>query len=328
MKTLHPTEWTVIQRKLFIHLKSMVESRSHYAFVEELQSLLNIRKTAAYKRMSGVLPLRMPELLTLMQQYDIRIQDYMEDPGAAYLKLAENRTSGLKKYFNMLLEINREVRLQAASRHPVCHYSSPSMPLLLFAGRPELVYFHWFSEMYFQERNPIQTEYQPTILTTDPKFLGLLNSTQQALKQMELHIMTGPGCFDIQLSRLRHLVEIQKLSVDKAQMLLHQLSHWLRELHAQCESGRKGFHLWYCQHFTLNDEILMQSSDHQSMISQLFSAMQSSSSNQELLRRISQQHQYIMEHACLLSRGNGTQRKIWFRELEQKIRRVEQRLPG
>ena len=326
MSTLHPTEWIHVQRKLFTHLKTMVESRTHYAFIEELQSLLNIRKTAAYKRMNGLLPLRMPELLVLMKTYDVRFQDFLEDPGAAYLKLTDNQRPGMMRYPELLMEVQREILAVATEPKAVCFYSSPSFPLILFTSYPEIVYFHWYSEMYFLEKLPNRPVFDPHVLTRENRFTSPLRSIQKSLDHIDWHVFIAPGCLDILLTRMGHLVEIGVLPKQKAMYLLHQLNEWRTRLRESCENARDGFFLWHSSHFPLSDALLLKSPAQESLISQLFTPLQSTSTNRILTGRMWQQLNIIRDHACLLNRGNGTSRSRWFHEISEKINRLESRL--
>lgn len=327
-----------LQEKLFSFVQQQIPKHSNLAI--ELCELLQIKKSAAYKRISGIQELSFSELQKIGQKYRVSIDQFLL-PTHASLPFASDAMRKMpESYADYLKNINKNLAILVRQKEVRFAYLANELPFFHFMLFPELFYFKLFvwnqSTWNFSSSPTFQVksfQKQPEIQEEMNKMLGhyyafggveiwpvqIFDST---FKQLKFYVSTA--AFDSKEDIIMLLGQLKKLKKHLRQMANAGTKFYPNE----SDDSKIELRLYYNEMVDTNNTILFQSDRLNVCYTSLDVPNFLQCADAGFCSYVENWLIKVKKKSALISREGERDRSVYFRIIDRKFEQAEKELLG
>lgn len=335
---MHPIDTNsivAVQQKIFRYIDNYLERESPYTLVNIIQDLLNIGKTAAYNKIYARSPLKLSELLSLIQKYNLKMEEFL--PGYSPTDVSFNHSKNdldFEGYFNHMLSLNKELTaISRAQNYHIC-LTDPGIPDILLAPFPELLLFSFYSDYIFYGKANFNEKELHYFQNNDKRFGTIQNALSETFNSLEAEIIIGKNPFNILLSKINYLYDMLLLDKGYALRMLQHLQQLLKalknsinpEIAAQDEQVFRNKKILICETLALNSTCLIRIEEAYRITHNVMTNKQLESFSLRYGMQVEEIIGQIKKHSWDLSGASLSGKSKFFSSIRENIQQTEKKI--
>lgn len=325
-------DWAIFQRKLFRMIELNAGNQMAYSLPEVIMDLLDLKKTATYQKINAKTPLKMQELLVLVQTFNINLFELIGNghENRVMLKLhAKNEEDDL---FYRLMHMNQCLEMINESHQANILCSSSGIPFFFLLPFPRLFMFQFYTGQYLNAPSPNIQNFDKLMLMPDKKSMSALSRISQNLTTLDQSYIIHHNAFGRITTWIHYLEELGLFRDADIGKLIHQeLLRLIRQLENQCSPGSGGksalsekkFNLFITDKHQLESIILMDNNEFFNVSGEVFQPGEWHSGSVPLFRNYARRFNHIKDHSVNIAGQNRISRTAFFRSISDNLNGIK-----
>lgn len=305
--------------KLFIERLQSKQSDKE-RFIETIAQTLDIKYDAAYRRVTHKAKLSLEEALILAKKYHVSLDSLIEGSEQELIFLSKipaiKDVNGMIQYLD---ESAKRLKLFAKSNPTEMVYMSKDLPIFYTLEDNELTKFKFYSWLWMLDEPFSKKQLALRDFQLPKELLLKAQELASVFGNLSCTEFWNETTLNSMLYQISYFESLELLSAYEKQKIGTQLLQLVLKIEEKATQNSEKYHLYWNEMLLMNNAIYLENSKRSTLFIPYNILGYIQTSDEKILEEQKQFMELQKQNSILLSHGNLKARKLFFKQLRQKI---------